>query len=365
MSFGARARIRLDALRSNFNLVRNAATGSRVLAAVKANGYGHGLITVSRALHDADGLAVARLAEATRLREAGIETDIVLMGGVVGADELKRAVDLRCGLVVHTESQIALLEAQTVSPMRVWLKIDTGMRRLGVSVGAAPSLIERLRASASVGELGIMTHLANADDTSDSMSTTQFQAFSALTDGFEGDVSVANSAALLGWRDHVVDQTRWNNTGEVWIRPGLSLYGISPLTGRSASELGLLPVMQFETTLIDVKSVAAGEPVGYGGTWHATRDTLIGIAAAGYGDGYPRHLPSGTPVLVNGRRVPLAGVVSMDLLAVDLGGDSVDAIGDPVLLWGEGLPVEEIAMRGGTIPYTLVTGVIDRAGELC
>jgi alanine racemase len=364
VSFGARVEIRLDALRSNFDRLRSCLPGSRVLAAVKANAYGHGLTGISRALPDADALAVARLGEAETLREAGVANDIVLMGGVISRDELDRAGELACDLVVHSAHQVELLESSRISPRRVWLKVDSGMRRLGVLPEACGELIPRLRRCRSVGPLGIMTHLANADDTGDPASREQFRRFASAVDGFDGDISIANSAALLGWGDDIQPGRHWSVTGETWIRPGISLYGVSPLRGVSAADLGLQPVMNFDTVLIAVKRVSAGEPVGYGGTWASGRDTTLGIAAAGYGDGYSRSLPSGTPVLVNGRRAALAGVVSMDLLAIDLGPEAAEYIGDPVRLWGEGLPVEEVAAYAGTIAYALVTGVRDRDGRV-
>lgn len=364
MSFGARAVIRLDALTANFETLRRTVPHSRVIAAVKANAYGHGIVTVSRALPDSDAFAVARLSEALKLRAAGIDNGIVLMGGVADRAELEVAAAERCDLIAHTEAQVALLECASVSPLRVWLKIDTGMNRLGVRPREAPVLIDRLRDCNSVGDLGLMTHLANADDVHDATTKVQLERFARLANGFDGDISIANSAALLGWVNHVADRTRWGNRGDLWIRPGIALYGISPLIDTPAHALGLRPVMQFETTLIAVKPIEKGECVGYGGTWQAGRDSILGIAAAGYGDGYPRFLPSGTPVLVNGRRVPLAGAVSMDLLAVDLGPDASDAIGDPVVLWGDGLPVEEVAGYANTNAYPLVTGVIDREGRL-
>ncbi len=364
MSFGARAHIRLDALQANFERLRQLVLGSKVIAAVKANAYGHGLTTVSRALSGADSLAVARLPEARRIRAAGINSPIVLMAGVLDAGELREAAANRCDLVVHTEHQVSLLESSEAGPARVWLKVDTGMNRLGVRPDDVPALIERLRETNGVAHLGLMTHLANADDVNDPASVRQMDLFQRLCDGFHGDISVANSAALLGWEDDLIRRGRWTNRGDVWIRPGISLYGISPLAGQTAASLGLKPVMQFESSLISIKPVYKGERVGYGGKWRAASDSVLGIAAAGYGDGYSRFLPSGTPVLVNRRRAPLAGVVSMDLIAVDLGPDAKDKIGDRVVLWGDGLPVEEIAACAGTTAYPLVTGVIDREGRL-
>ncbi len=360
MSFGARADIRLEALEHNYKLLKSRVPGCRVLAAVKANAYGHGIVPISRALPDVDALAVARLVEAETLRSAGVDTEIVLMGGVLNDAELNRAADLRCDLVVHSVYQADLLSQCRSGSFRVWLKIDTGMHRLGIYPDAVPTLADRLRDMPVVRRLGLMTHLANADDVGDDTSGEQFDRFAALAEGFDGDVSVANSAALLGWADDVRIDARWQATGETWIRPGISLFGVSPLSGHTAASLGLVPVMNFEAPLIAVKPLAAGERVGYGGVWRASRDTMLGIAAAGYGDGYSRVIPPDTPVLINGRRAAIAGVVSMDLLAIDLGPDATDTVGDTVRLWGEGLPVEEIAEYAGTTAYALVTGVRDR-----
>ena len=361
MSFGARAELRLEALKHNFELLRSRVPGSRVLAAVKANAYGHGIVPVAKALPEADAFAVARLVEAESLRNAGIETEIVLMGGVIDETELQRAAELDCDLVVHTEHQVDLLARLAAGRFRIWFKVDTGMHRLGVYPEAARPMLDRLADMPAVRRLGLMTHLANADDLDDDASRRQFEQFAALADGFDGDVSVANSAALLGWAADVRIDGRWSVRGDTWIRPGVSLYGVSPLVRQSADSLGLKPAMNFETSLIAVKPLAAGERVGYGGVWTAPRDTMLGIAAAGYGDGYSRVIPPDTPVLVNGRRAGLAGVVSMDLLAIDLGPGAKDAVGDPVRLWGEGLPVEEIAEYAGTTSYALVTGVRDRS----
>lgn len=366
MSFGARVEIGLDALKHNFSILKGTVPGSRVMVAVKANAYGHGLLTVSRTLvqADADAFAVARLNEAVRLREAGIEQTIVLLGGITNPDELALAVTNRCALVIHGEYQVSLLEAANIVPCYVWLKIDTGMNRLGVRVEDAGALISRLRHIGCDRNLGLMTHFANADDVNDPTSKQQLQRFNELADHFDGDVSVANSAALLGWQAQINAPGMWNNSGEVWIRPGLSLYGVSPLAGRTAADFDLRPVMQFESTLIAVKPLRQGDRVGYGGHWLAQQDSILGIVAAGYGDGYSRFLPSGTPLLVNGRRVPLAGVISMDLCAVDLGPNARDRVGDRVVLWGDSLPVEEVAQCADTTAYPLLCGVRDREGRL-
>lgn len=364
MSFGARADIRLDALSHNFDILKAKIPDCKVMVAVKANAYGHGLLDVSRRLERADALAVARLNEALKLRSAGVEQDIVVLGGFIDRDELMLALEHHCTLVVHSEHQVALLESISETPERVWLKIDTGMNRLGISVDGADALIARLQQCGCGHRLGLMTHFANADDVNDPMSNIQLQRFLALTAGFEGDVSVANSAALLGWQAQINAPGMWENKGDHWIRPGISLYGISPLRGKTGVDFGLQPVMQFASSLIAVKPVRKDDCVGYGGHWKAGRDSVLGIVAAGYGDGYSRFLPSGTPLLINGRRVPLAGVVSMDMCAVDLGPDAEDKVGDRVVLWGTELPVEELAEYANTTAYPLVCGITDREGRL-
>ena len=282
MSFGARAEIRLDALKHNFETLKAPVPGAKVMVAVKANAYGHGLCTVSRALADADAFAVARLVEAQKLRKDGIDKPIVLMGGVGDLDDYALAARQGFALVIHTESQVALFEAAEIPAACVWLKIDTGMNRLGVRPENAPALIARIRSAGPDCKLGLMTHLANADDTTDPMSRIQIERFCALADQFDGDVSVANSAALLGFQREINSPGQWSNTGDIWIRPGISLYGVSPLLGKTAKELNLRSVMQFESELIAVKPIKKGERVGYGGCWLAECDSVIGIVAAGF-----------------------------------------------------------------------------------
>ena len=359
MSFGARALIRLGALSHNLSVIKQAAPDAAVMAVVKANAYGHGLVIVAEALADADSLAVARLSEAQVLRDAGIEKPVVILSGVYCAAELQRSSAMVCELVVHCEAQIELLEANPDYAVTVWLKLDTGMNRLGFPIAEADVLMQRLNACAAVRELRLMTHLANADDTNDPKTDAQLQQFAAVTGSFSGDISIANSGGIFGW-SRAVKPDNLSSTSRVWIRPGIALYGVSPFPEKNGSELGLQPVMRFESTLISVKPIAAGATVGYGGEWAAERDTALGIVSAGYGDGYTRYLPSGTPVFVNGRAVPLVGVVSMDSAAVDLGPSSGDSVGDIVELWGDAIPVEEVARKAGTTAYQLVCGVMNR-----
>lgn len=360
MSFGARALIRLGAIRHNFHAIKTRAPGARVMAVIKANAYGHGLLPVARCLADADCLAVARLTEATDLRDAGIDTPIALLGGVFSETDLDQAIALDLQLGVHNESQIDWLERFGEAEATVWLKIDTGMNRLGFRPHEAPNLISRLQNCAAVGELRVLTHLANADHMQDDTTASQIGKFRKIVDAFDGHISIANSPGILGWRKDLEAFARHCSDGKLWVRPGLALYGISPFPGQCGADFGLEPAMRFTSRLIVIRPIRKGEAVGYGGTWRAGHDTVLGMVAAGYGDGYSRFIPAGTPVMVNGRRVQIAGLVSMDLTAVDLGPDAKDQIGDSVLLWGDELPVEEVAGHAGTIPYQLVCGISNR-----
>ncbi len=352
MSFAARAVIRLGALRHNLQVIREKAPGCKVMAVIKANAYGHGMIAVAKALSGAESLAVARISEAQSLRAAGIDGPVVILEGVFDSGELTVAVNSDFEIVVHCIEQLEMLEQLDSGQLTVWLKIDTGMNRLGFPATGAGELTERARTCKAIARLRLMSHLANADDRRDARTAQQQRVFRSVTAGFDGDVSIASTPGLFGWPDMA-------EAGD-WVRPGIALYGVSPFDHTTGSDLGLRPVMRLESRLIAVNAIKAGERVGYGGVWEAAEDSVIGVAAAGYGDGYSRFLPSGTPVLVNGRRVPLAGRVSMDMIAVDLGPDAPDAVGDPVLLWGDELPVEEIASHAGTIPYQLVCGVLHR-----
>jgi alanine racemase len=331
-----------------------------MMAVIKANAYGHGMITVATHLPDVDSFAVARLPEALELRDAGIDKPIVLLAGVATGEERRIAFEQRFELVVHDASQLDLFRNARGVSGTVWLKIDTGMNRLGFTPDAAADLIRELKGSEVVTELRLMTHLASADDTDNPTTDDQLAAFEAVARGFPGAVSIANSPATLGWPQIVAAKDRLGFAGDYWMRPGIALFGVSPFADRTGAELGLRPVMQFEGRIIAVKPLNAGGRVGYKGAYISERDTTLGIVAAGYGDGYTRHLRTGTPVLVNGRRVPLIGKVSMDMIAVDLGQGASERVGDVVTLWGGELPVEEVARWADAIPYELVCGVMNR-----
>lgn len=330
------------------------------MAVVKANAYGHGLVDTVRTLRNADSFAVARLIEAMRIREAGFDDPVVLLSGVLNASELSQSAAEGFELVVHCEEQVSLLEAHKGPPVVTWLKIDTGMTRLGFRPEGTTDLIERLGSLHSVDELRLMTHLACADEKNNTFTDEQLGRFAEVTRGFDGDVSFANSPGMLGWQYCDDAPAALGFTGDLWIRPGLSMYGISPFADSTGSDLGLEPAMQFEARVIAVKPLPKDARVGYTGAWTAPADSTVGIISAGYGDGYSRHFRNGTPVLLNGRRVPLIGKVSMDMLAVDLGPGAGDRPGDIATLWGDDLPVEEVAPYADAIPYELVCGVMHR-----
>ena len=360
MSFGARARIRLGALKHNLNVIRSSAPDAKVMAVIKANAYGHGMVTVAQHLGDVDAFAVARLPEAIRLRESGIDKPIVLLAGVLTEAELQSALQHGFEIVVHCLEQVRLLEESSGGTTAAWLKIDTGMNRLGFPARDASDLAGRLHACKSVSELRLMTHLASADERDNPCTADQLKRFTSIAAGFDGDVSIANTPAILGWPQLVAAGTGRGFPGDHWIRPGIALFGISPFGDTTGRDLGLKPVMQFEARLIAVKALSKGARVGYKGQFVSERDSTLGIIAAGYGDGYTRHFETGTPVLINGRRVSLIGNVSMDMIAVDLGPDASDSVGDIATLWGDDLPVEEVAQWANAIPYELVCGVMNR-----
>jgi alanine racemase len=353
MIVGAYAQLNDQALRHNLALVRSHAPHAKVMAVIKANAYGHGLLRVVSALADADAFAVARVDEAIRLRTAGCTKAITVLEGFSTAEQLAAIVHYQLDTVVHTVEQIRLLNnnAHPQARITVWLKIDTGMNRLGFKVNDFSMAYQALNGCAMVKHpVRLMTHLANADDSSDDFTLRQMALFNKVTQGYLAPRSLANSAGLLAWPATLSD----------WVRPGIMLYGISPFSDRVGQTLGLQPVMSLHSQLIAVKSIGVGETVGYAGSWRCEQATRIGVVAMGYGDGYPRCAKVGTPVLVNGYRVPLIGRVSMDMMTVDLASQPQAKMGDPVMLWGKALPVEEIAGCANTIAYTLVCGITPR-----
>jgi alanine racemase len=354
--WGPRAIIDSAALRHNLAVVRKQAPRSKVMAVIKANAYGHGIVPTARALIGADAFGVARLPEALTLREHGLGHRIVLLEGAFALDELDAAAAQGLELVVHSFEQLALLSAwRGARQLHVWLKIDTGMNRLGFCLADFAAAWQQLTACASVATAPrVMTHLACADERDSATTQAQLTKFRGVADALGLERSAANSAGLLAWPDARME----------WVRPGLMLYGISPFADAKAQEFDLRPVMTLLTPLIAIRAVKAGERVGYGGTWCAPCDGRIGIAAIGYGDGYPRQIGAGSPVLVNGVECCIAGRVSMDMIAIDLTalptGNASAKVGDEVTLWGNGLPVERMAASADTIPYELVCGISQR-----
>lgn len=348
----ATATIDLKALQFNLDKIKQQAPNSQVMAVVKANAYGHGLRNIATHAHSADAFGVARIEEALQLRASGVVKPILLLEGFYSPTDLPVLVTNNIQTVVHCVEQLEALEnAQLETPVVVWLKVDSGMHRLGVRPEHYAEFVQRLSDCKNVAQpLRLMSHFGCADELDKSITKEQIGLFSTLTHDSKGEKSLAASAGLLAWPESHLD----------WVRPGIIMYGVSPFSNRTAVELGYQPVMTLTSHLIAVRTVKAGESVGYGAVWTSERDTKVGVIAIGYGDGYPRTAPNGTPVLVNGRKVPIAGRVSMDMLTVDLGPDSDDKVGDEAILWGHALPAEEVASHIGTIAYELVTKLTSR-----
>jgi alanine racemase len=355
VSRATRATIHLAALRENLRRVRELTPRSRVMAVVKADGYGHGLERVARELSGADAFGVASIADGQRIRATGLSNRIVVLSGIDEPGDIAQMRRLQLESVIHHESQLAWLEAGRPAageaPLRTWLKVDTGMHRLGFASDRVGAAHARLRACAGVDpRITLMTHFANSDVFDDPISATQIARFGEFARALDGERSLANSAAVLGFPAAHAD----------WVRVGGLLYGISVVAGRCGAEFGFHPAMSLSTRLIAINRVARGEAIGYGGSWTCPEDMDIGVAAIGYGDGYPRHAPAGTPVLLRGRRAPVVGRVSMDLVTLDLRGHADAQVGDEVVLWGPELPVETVASAAGTIGYELVCGMTRR-----
>jgi alanine racemase len=345
------ARIDTAALGHNLARVREHAPGARVMAVVKADAYGHRLDLCLPALKHADMLAVATLEEARAIRRLGNGLPVLLLEGVIHAGDLAVATELGLELTLHHESQIAQLERFGRSPTpRLWLKVDSGMNRLGVPEGRACELHRRLERLPGVEQVNLVSHFASADDPASDSTRRQIERFRTAVSGLDGELCLANSAGILAHPDSHCD----------WVRAGIMLYGISPMTDRTGLELGLKPVMTLSSELIAINTVQAGERIGYGGRFRAERDLAIGVAAVGYGDGYPRATADGTPILVKDCPCTLAGRVSMDMITIDLSACPQARIGDPVVLWGQGLPIEIVARSADTIPYELVCRITRR-----
>lgn len=348
----ATAVIDRHALRHNLQQIRRLAPQSRLVAVVKANAYGHGLLAAAHTLQDADCYGVARISEALMLRAGGIVKPILLLEGFFDAEDLPVLVANHIETAVHSLEQLVTLEAATLSaPINVWMKLDTGMHRLGVRPDQAEAFYQRLSACRNVIQpVNIMSHFSRADEPEVAATQQQLACFDAFAAGKPGKQSIAASGGIL----------RWPQAHRDWVRPGIVLYGVSPFDAPYGRDFGLLPAMTLKSSLIAVREHKAGESVGYGGTWVSERDTRLGVIAIGYGDGYPRSAPSGTPVWLNGREVSIVGRVSMDMISIDLGPESTDKVGDEALMWGAELPVERVAACTGISAYELITNLTSR-----
>lgn len=343
------ARIRLDALRHNLTVVQRYAPSSKTMAVVKANAYGHGLLRAAAGLNDADGFAVLGLEEAMQLREAGCRQRILLLEGVFRASELHIAADHNVSVVVHHADQIHMLETERLAaPVQIFLKMNTGMNRLGFRPEAFRPALERLIACPNVADIIFMTHFATADELQGV--DEALQRFNQAVGDLDFPTSLANSAAIL----------RYPQTHTDWVRPGIMLYGATPVSGTPASQFGLLPAMELTSEVIAVQHLLPGEGVGYGYRFTASKPTRVGIVACGYADGYPRHAPSGTAVAVNGKLTQTLGRVSMDMLFVDLTDDPTAEVGSAVELWGEQVSVDAVAESSGTVGYELLCALAPR-----
>ncbi|MDG2070749.1 MAG: alanine racemase [Pseudomonadales bacterium] len=340
MSSTTSAAISLAAITSNLAVVRKTAPRSKVMAVIKADAYGHGLVPVAAHLDDVDGFGVARLNEAQALRSDGIAQPITLLGGFLDEIEMHSAADLKLDVVVHSPHQLALLQGQHFSG-GIWVKVNSGMNRLGFPIDSLPKVLDAL---AFHNVIGIMSHLASADSDRE-YTRQQIDTFLGGASAFGLPLSLANSAGILDYPDSHLD----------WVRPGLMLYGVSPF---AAQRTQLTPAMMLSAPVIAINNIPAGEKVGYGGTWIAEKASKVAVLATGYADGYPREITA--PVLLCGQRRQLAGRIAMDMTCIALHDTDQVAVGDQVVLWGGELPIEEVAELAGTIPYTLMCHVASR-----
>ena len=363
------ATINSAALRHNIQLIKSFAPNQKLLAMIKANAYGQGLLPAAHILADqVDGFGVARLREALEIQETGYTGKILLVEGFFDREELLKTLSRRFDSVIHCYEQLELLEqvakeweeeqqkgfwkrkTKIYFPINIWLKIDTGMHRLGVHPEQVDEFYQRLKKCPLVESISFVSHFSRADELDCGYTEKQISTFEQATQSYpEHARSISASSGILYWK-----QAHYE-----WVRPGIIMHGISPHY-EPITHLGFQPVMTLSSSLIAVRTHKAGEPVGYGGTWVSPKDTKLGVIAMGYGDGYPRNAPEGTPVLINGRKVPIVGRVSMDMLTVDLGADSQDKVGDEAIFWGKDLLIEEIAEHIGVISYELITKLTPR-----
>ena len=344
-----KALISLDAMAHNLRVAKQLAGASKVMAVVKANAYGHGLSRALRALAAADGFAVLTVEEAANLRQMGVRQPILLLEGLFSVDEWQVCAELDLWPMIHCRQQLDwLVQQPPPKPLNLFVKFDSGMHRLGFALSEMDAVLAELKALPAVADITLMTHFAQADEAAGIAHA--LQAFRDHTAPTQLPWTTANSAALLRYPEARGD----------WVRPGIMLYGASPFAEMSATDLGLKPAMTLTSEIIAVQSLRAGEGLGYGWLFCAPHDMRIGVVACGYADGYPRHAPTGTPILVNDQRTRTLGRVSMDMLYVDLSALPEARVGSPVLLWGAGLPVEEVAHAAGTVSYELLCALAAR-----
>ena len=345
MSRPAIAHIRLDAFRHNYRVAKQS-HGGKALAVIKANAYGHGAVHCAKAIEgEADGFAVACLEEALQLREAGLPEPILLLEGFFEAIELPEIVANNFWIVVHAQWQVeVLLATKLAKPLHVWLKMDSGMHRVGLSPNEYVQAYQRLKNHKNVAKIVLMTHFANADNVSSNHTLQQIETFQNTIQGLSAETSLANSAAILGWKQAKCD----------WTRPGIMLYGADPLMN---ADTKLKPVMQLTSKIISIRSIKQGESIGYGSIFTAERDTVVGVVACGYADGYPRSAVTGTPMAVDGKMTNLIGRVSMDMLFVDLTDIPNATIGSQVELWGNQVAANAVATSANTIAYELFCNI--------
>lgn len=346
------AKLSTNNLLHNLSVIKKKANHCRVIAMIKANAYGHGLRSTAKILEaEVDSLGVASIDEAKALREIGIKIPIILMSGAFEIDDLIEAAIYNFQPVFHNFIQINWLKQLKLNQqLNIWLKIDTGMHRLGYDMADFEHVYEILSSNSQLNIVGIMSHLACADNYSHPLNHLQLNNFRSLIESKKNLKSIANSAAIFNFSNQLYDV----------VRPGLALYGISPIKNKTACELDLKPVMTLQTRLTSVRMIKADEAVGYNSIFIAKESMLIGVAAIGYGDGYPRTARNGTPVIVNGFKCQIIGQVSMDMIMIDLNNAVDPKIGDLVTLWGEGLPIEEVASCTNNIAYDLLCGVQHR-----
>lgn len=344
-----RATVSAGALAHNLRIAKQHAKGARVWAVIKANAYGHGLERAAKAFAEADGLAVLDFQEAARLRFAGVTQPILMLEGIFKASDVPLLDKYVLTPVFHSPAQVEMLRSSSLpSAIDVYVKVNSGMNRLGFTAETLGANYNALREHPRVRQLTLMTHFADADGASGVKA--QLEWFREMTKSFQGPCSLANSATLLRFPEAHGD----------WVRPGIMLYGCSPFADRSAESLGLRPAMTLNTEIIATQQLHPGEKVGYGFGYEAVGELRIGVIACGYADGYPRHAPTGTPVLVNGKRARIVGRVSMDMITVDISDIPEAQVGTPVTLWGEGLSADEVGAAAGTLSYELLCALAPR-----